>query len=74
MGTLSINNLIVFYIAAKRMESGDLSAILHMLSMLIDKLPRKSAEMLKPQHSILSQYRELKVRFRRLRLTCFKLL
>ena len=48
MSTFSKKNLIVFYLATKGMESGDLSAILHfrVLSMLIVKLPRKSAEML----------------------------
>ena len=37
MGTSSIKNLIVFYLAAKGMGSGGRSAI---LSMLIAKLPR----------------------------------
>ena len=39
----SIKNLIVFYLAAKGMGSGDRSAI---LSILIAKLPRKLAEIL----------------------------
>ena len=43
IGTSSIKNLIVFYLAAKEMGSGGRSAI---LSMLIAKLPRKTSEML----------------------------